>query len=125
MGKYKPTILIDWDGTIGQYDGKYVPGVVGAPLEGARAMIYALIEREGYDVKVFTTREAEIIAPVLAEFGFPKLKVTNYKSPAYLMIDDRAICFQGEWNKDLLDQIKNFKPWWKRPSSSAASPKQT
>lgn len=113
---YKPTILVDWDGTIGKYDGKYVKDVVGAPMEGARRAIYQLVEREGFLVKVFTTREASLIRPVLAEFGFPKLDITNLKEPAFLHLDDRAICFEGKWDGLLVERIKAFQPWWKRSS---------
>lgn len=110
---WKPTVLIDWDGTIGTYDGKYVKDVVGAPMEGARAAIYSLVERDGFEVKIFTTREAEIIAPVLSEFGFPKLEITNIKSPAFVHVDDRALRFEGKWDREFLEQIRTFQPWWK------------
>ena len=40
------------------------------------------------------------------------LKFPNRKPPAHLLIDDRAICFNGTW--PLIKDIKSFKPWYKR-----------
>lgn len=37
-------------------------------------------------------------------------EITNTKPPAYIIIDDRCICFDGN-TQNLLQQIENFKPW--------------
>lgn len=37
-------------------------------------------------------------------------EITNIKPPAYITIDDRVICFDGD-TRNLLQQIDNFKPW--------------
>jgi hypothetical protein len=39
-------------------------------------------------------------------------EVTNIKEPAYLHIDDRCICFKGDFDKSL-KEIKIFKTYWK------------
>lgn len=39
-------------------------------------------------------------------------KVTNIKEPAMVYIDDRALCFRGEF-KETLDALLAFKPFWK------------
>ena len=39
--------------------------------------------------------------------------VTNIKEPAYLIIDDRCINFNGDY-KELKEKIANFEVWYKR-----------
>ncbi len=38
--------------------------------------------------------------------------VTNIKIPSFLHIDDRAVCFGGDYTQTLFD-IKMFKTYWK------------
>jgi hypothetical protein len=38
--------------------------------------------------------------------------ITNIKEPAYLHIDDRCICFEGDYDK-LYKNIADFKVWYK------------
>ena len=38
--------------------------------------------------------------------------ITNTKDLAWLYIDDRSLCFQGNYSL-LSNQIKNFRPWYK------------
>ena len=39
-------------------------------------------------------------------------EITNVKKPAYLIIDDRCINFNGDY-EDLLIKIETFKVWYK------------
>ena len=39
--------------------------------------------------------------------------VTNVKYPAYIYLDDRAIKFEGDYNKTL-EEIENFTVHWKK-----------
>lgn len=39
--------------------------------------------------------------------------VTNIKIPAFLYIDDRAVCFNGNY-KNTLEKVKNFNVYWKK-----------
>lgn len=108
----KRTLLVDFDGTIEQYDGWKGVDWLGEPLEKARhAMI--LLEKD-FRLVCFTTREAELVEPWLRQHGFPKMKVSNLKEPAHLIIDDRVVLFKGEWTDELLEQIKTFKPHWQK-----------
>ena len=42
------------------------------------------------------------------------LKFPTQKPYAFLMIDDRAICFQGKFDDLDPKELLNFKPWHKR-----------
>jgi hypothetical protein len=44
-------------------------------------------------------------------FSFPR-----YKPAATLTIDDRAICFDGDWDAITPDKVRKFTPWHKHPS---------
>ena len=42
------------------------------------------------------------------------------KPPAIVYIDDRAICFDGR-SDELLEKIKNFKPWYQKNNQAATN----
>ena len=44
------------------------------------------------------------------------IKFVSEKPPAFLTIDDRAICFNGDWSAQELDpeNLVKFKPWNRR-----------
>jgi hypothetical protein len=50
------------------------------------------------------------------------MRVSNHKDPAFLQIDDRAICFQGQWTDQLIEQIRHFKPWWEQGEVPVSHP---
>ncbi len=117
MGKYKKLLLLDFDGVLSEFDGKFEEGIAGKPLPNARKAVFLLLR--DYRLKVFTTRDPKLVKGWLAEFGFPSLDVTDVKEPCSIHIDDRAICFEGVWNDQLLNQIKQFTPWWKQPQPTS------
>ena len=49
----------------------------------------------------------------LAKYDIKVDDVTDEKPPAVVIIDDRAITFDGN-TKDLLQKIRTFKPWNKK-----------
>ncbi len=119
------TLLLDFDGVI----HSYVSGWQGAtipddPVPGAFDFIRALLDDGRFKVCIWSSRTSgqeggcaamhqwfrdHGLAPEhLDGLWFPIRKL-----PAFLTIDDRAICFTGEFPS--LDAIAEFQPWYKQP----------
>ena len=110
---YRPIILIDLDGVLNEYgkekfDENYIPEI----KKGAKKFLEKLSQKA--ELKLFTTRNLLLASKWLITNGIDKYftDVTNIKSTAYLHIDDRAICFQGNFEQTLND-IEKFKVYWK------------
>jgi hypothetical protein len=109
---YKKTILIDLDGVLntytGDFDKKYIPPI----KDGAYNFLEKLAAK--FDIKIFTTRNKLLTIKWVFENGIDKFvgEVTNIKEPAWMIIDDRCINFQGSYDK-IFDEIENFKVWYK------------
>ena len=111
--KFKKTILFDLDGVLNTYDGKYDKNNIPSIKDGAYKLIKEL--SEDYKIVIFTTRNSLIASKWIIENGLDEYieNVTNIKEPAYLIIDDRCINFNGDY-KELKNQIKDFEVWYKR-----------
>ena len=108
----KRTILIDLDGVLNEYKGNYDKNFIPEPKFGATKFLEEL--SKNYELKLFTTRDSKLATTWLHKNNLYKYfsDVVNTKVPAWLMIDDRCLKFEG--NYDLLcSQINNFKPWYK------------
>jgi len=112
MRKFKKTILLDLDGVLNCYDGKYQENFIPTIREGAEDFVKKLYEN--YQIILFTTRDKNLTTNWVKENRLEKYfsEITNIKKPAFLLIDDRCIKFNGNYN-DLLDNIENFKVWYK------------
>ena len=100
----KPIICVDLDGVLNSFDGWKGADFFHPPRPGAREFLEEL-NRQGYRVVVFTVRWGP---HDLSELVW---MVTDKKPPAFAYIDDRAICFQGDFSKTL-DQLQSFKAHW-------------
>lgn len=95
MPPHKPTVLVDFDGVIHKYRYGWFDGTAyDEPVDGAKETLQGLVDR-GYEVVIFSTRDAEQIEQWLRTNRFPPYRVTNYKEPAVAIIDDRAIRFEN------------------------------
>ena len=110
---FKKTILFDLDGVLNTYDGKYDKTYIPPIKDGAYQLIKEL--SENYKIIIFTTRNSLITSKWIIENGIDKFieNVTNIKEPAYLIIDDRCINFDGDYD-NLREKIKNFEVWYKK-----------
>ena len=109
---FKKTILIDLDGVLNTYDGKFDEQYIPPIKDGALEFIKNL--SSSYKIKIFTTRNRLLASEWIIN---NKLKeyiddVTNIKEPSYILVDDRCIKFNGNY-EDMQKQIKCFKVWYK------------
>jgi hypothetical protein len=114
----KKTIILDFDGVIHSYKSGWqgVTNIPDSPVEGVNEAIQEL--RKDYEVVVHSSRchqegGIEAIEDYLDKYDIEVDKVVRDKVPAIVQIDDRAINFGGKWNKELINKVKDFKPWHK------------
>lgn len=112
------TIVFDFDGVIHSYTSGWqgIDVIPDPPVPGIKESI-AEIRAAGYEVVVVSARTATVdgiyaIGKWMEKHGIEYDSVSTEKPPALVYIDDRAICFDGKPEK-LLNQIQNFKPWYK------------
>lgn len=108
----KKTILVDLDGVLNQYNGTFDENIIPEIKDGAIEFVQNL--HQNFTIKIFTTRNKILTAKWLIENNLDKYisDITDIKEPAFLHIDDRCICFDGNFN-NTINQIQNFKPWYK------------
>ena len=108
----KKTIMIDLDGVLNNYT-KYIEGYIPDIKPGAKEFVKKLSKK--YELILFTTRNPLQAIKWLQENKIYKYfkSVTDIKTPAYIYIDDRALKFDGDFNKTL-DEIENFSTHWKK-----------
>ena len=111
--EHKKRILIDLDGVLNKYgekpyDENYIPEI----REGAKEFIKELSNYA--ELYLFTSKNLMLSVQWLSKNKIDQYfkDVTNVKIPSYLYIDDRCICFKGNYS-NTLDEIKQFKVYWK------------
>jgi len=109
---HKKTILFDLDGVLNTYDGIHNKNYIPPIKDGAYNLIKEL--SDDYKIVIFTARNTLIASRWIIENGLDKYveNVTNIKEPSYLIIDDRSINFDGDYER-LKKKIKNFEVWYK------------
>ena len=106
----KKTIMIDLDGVLDNYTvyTEEIPEI----RKGAKDFVKKL--SKDYELILFTTRPSKQAVIWLQKNKIDKYfkDVTNVKTPAYIYLDDRAVQFEGDYDKTL-DEINKFKAYWK------------
>lgn len=99
---YKPRLLVDFDGVLHAYSRGWADGTAyDGPIQGAKEALAGLAA-DGYEIVIFSTREATQIVEWLDGHDFPAYRVTNVKEPAVAQIDDRAVRFI-DWSQALIE----------------------
>lgn len=115
----EPLVCVDLDGVLNTFDGWRGDEYFHPPREGAREFLAGL-RAAGFRVVVFTVRWHEFAEAWLLEHGLAESvdEVTDRKPPAHAYVDDRAICFRGDFD-DTLRRVAEFRPFWQEPAARA------
>jgi hypothetical protein len=116
-----PVACIDLNGVLDAYTGWQGADHFDPPREGAHAFLEALHAR-GYRIVVFTTRYADDVWRWLREHDLDRrvTEVTDRKPAAHVFVDDRAVCFRGDFGATL-EAIDRFAAHWEDPQESRRS----
>jgi len=108
----RPLVCVDLNGVLDAYTGWKHADHWDAPRAGAQEFLRALTER-GFDIVVFTTRHHAQVRRWLRQHDLLTYvsAVTRKKPPAHVFVDDRAVCFRGDF-QDTLEKIVQFKAHW-------------
>lgn len=127
----KPILCLDFDGVIHSYTSGWKGAAVipDPPVPGVFDFIRQA--QEHWRVAIFSSRSnqpggLEAMKDYVAlnsEMGFRDpivgLEWPLEKPPAMLTIDDRALCFTGNWAEYDPVELLKFQPWNKRVANAA------
>ena len=118
----RPLVCVDLDGVLNTFDAWVAPEFFHPPRPGAREFLQKLHE-SGYRICVFTCRWWEWAQRWLEQNGMAEFveSVTDRKPPAVAYVDDRAICFTGDF-RDTHERILRFRPFWENAAAECARP---
>ncbi len=110
----KKIILIDLNGVLNIYTGKYNENKILPMKEDA----YDFLKKLAMDFRIyiFTAGDNDLAHQWIIENNLSEFieGVTNSKNRfVSVILDDRAINFDGDFEK-AYQAIKNFKPYWKQ-----------
>jgi adenylylsulfate kinase len=113
----QPTIAVDFDGVIAEYDGWKGEQVLGPPRNDVVNALRVL-RQEGWKVVIHTTRSELHIVDYLARHEIPYDEINRnsdypnagIKPVATVYWDDRALRYSGNAARDL-EAIRNFRTW--------------
>ena len=117
---HKKNLAVDLDGTLFKYDKFRSWDHFGEPNEGIVELLMK-VKEAGWNIIIWTVRqETEKMKEHLAKYNIPYDYINwqpwpkdgSRKIAADVYLDDRGIRFDGK-TEGLLEQILNFKPWFK------------
>ncbi len=114
----RPTVCVDLDGVLNTFDEWRGADFFHPPREGARQFLSEL-QAAGYRVVILTVRWHEWVSAWLARNGLADFvdEVTDRKPSAHAYVDDRAVCFQGDFDATLA-RVRSFRPFWESGGAS-------
>ena len=130
--KDKPILCIDFDGVIHGYSKGWQGGVIYDDVTDGffewaeqavkffTLTIYSSRSKDDDGILAMGAWMAEQRRKWRERGGKPEaddplsFEFADEKPPAFLTIDDRAICFDGDWSKLDPEKLRTFKPWMNR-----------
>ncbi len=111
---------VDLNGVLDSYVGWQGAKHFDPPRPGAQEFLDALRARQ-FDVVIFTTRYPADVWDWLRRHALDHLvaDVTDRKPPAHVFVDDRAVCFRGDFTATLAE-IDAFAAHWEAPLREGA-----
>lgn len=121
----KPILCLDFDGVIHSYERGWHDGkIYGTVTRGfwnwaiQAAKIFSLViysSRSKHpngisEMREFLDGEWHMSGHV-GQWDKPQFEFAHEKPPAFLTIDDRAVCFNGDWTVLNPEALRAFKPW--------------
>jgi hypothetical protein len=126
----KPALCLDFDGVIHSYTSPWTdpetisdhvtPGFFDWAQEAAelfRLVIYSSRSKSReaiFEMNKWFLREFAAYRAAGGKADLPIVEFAHEKPAAFLTIDDRAICFQGDWGELRPEKLRQFKPWNKQ-----------
>jgi hypothetical protein len=127
----KPILCLDFDGVIHSYSSgwKGADVIPDPPVPGAIAFMLKALPH--FQVVIFSSRSHQAGGTTAmkkwlkenagatwyespAGPGIEDVQFVNEKPPAFVTIDDRALCFNGNWDNYDPEWLLGFKPWNKQ-----------
>lgn len=124
----KLRILFDFDGVIHSYKSGWhgVDLALDSPVEGIRECINEMKNDGNYEIVIYSSRcghekGIKCIEEYCKNHKIYYDEISKDKKAAFLTIDDRCICFDGN-AYTLFEKIKQFKPWTKKGKKEFDNP---
>lgn len=112
----KPILCLDFDGVIHSYEVGWQDGTIyGTVTPGF--FDWALEAQQLFKLVIYSSRSSDGTSSMLRWLmanGMPadlEISFAHEKPPAFLTIDDRAICFHGDWAALPPVELRRFKSW--------------
>ncbi len=119
MPKYQPTVALDFDGVIHAYISGWqgMTVIPDKPVIGVKQAL-EILKLEGYKVIIYSTRGStpqgrKAMQKWLKKWRIKVDGIVTEKPPCVCYVDDRAILFNGNWDKTIND-ILNFENYIER-----------
>lgn len=104
MKNYKRTILIDLDGVLNNYDGKYDENSIPTIKDGAKELVKYLAK--DFIVKIFTTRNLLLTSKWVINIKYYFSGASSHSSIGKISPDSSLYCFASSLFKTL--SIRRF-----------------
>ena len=120
------TYAFDFDGTMTNYEKFRGHDIVDEPRPEVVKAIQ-LLRSQGNKIIIYSTRSNEVLKKwcddnnVIVDYfnENPEYQPGNPGKPvAYVYIDDRAICYNGQTAEELVEELNNFEVFYKEKTTS-------